>query len=757
MEFYSNNQLPKNNIYTSNSTYKYNITYPISNTFKQSTYTGTNIQKNYTQSYQNYSSDIKTTKGFYNTSNTNYNASYGYNNINSNTLTNYDNYFQSKNYQSKTQKNTGNNIYQPDYVNNPPNMKVLPTKYLPTKILKEGESYDGFIDFAVVIPLKEKNESQNNFISTKTESGINEYYQSTPEITYSNQQYDFANYETKIDTKNYNYELNNETNINIDNNINTINTMDNNDVNINDANIYSDNNIIENELVNLPQENYTINTIEEINENNYSSNNNQPINSPEIYQEQENIHSYTHKSPEFNYKANYFLSPVQSPLEKYETQSYNGDTNFDINEMFRLIEENERYKKQLQELDKYKAEAAQVKELREQVEQLSPLREKVVEMDLLKDQLKELNQLREKVNQLEALKSKIEQMEYNNQNKKLQSSVQNQDNAKIKETQIKTEKQILEKIENTEKNIEPEQEPEEEEIVDPNSEPKEEEQEIENRDSNIEHEEEQENPEIENRDSNIEHEEEQEQEEHPENEIEDLNNEQKEEEEYEQENRDSNIEHENEEEQEEHQEIENRDPNIELNKETKEIENRDSNIELEEINQPSYVRGDIIHNMDELEMIIRKINKNNSKITLNLLYKASADSDRAKAFHKKCDKAKSTLVLIETGKGKRFGGYTSVDWKGKCIEKNDENAFVFSLDKMKIYDIIPGEKAIGCYPKFGPIFLGCQIRIYDHAFKNGGTTWEKGLNYNTDEDFVLTGGERIFNVKDIEVYEVIIQ
>ena len=156
-------------------------------------------------------------------------------------------------------------------------------------------------------------------------------------------------------------------------------------------------------------------------------------------------------------------------------------------------------------------------------------------------------------------------------------------------------------------------------------------------------------------------------------------------------------------------------------------------------------------------MIIRKINKNSSKITLNLLYKASADSDRAKAFHKKCDKAKSTLVLIETDKKKRFGGYTSVDWQGKCIEKNDEDAFVFSLDKMKIYEIIPEEKAIGCYPKFGPVFLGCQIRIYDHAFKNGGTTWEKGLNYNTDEDFVLTGGERIFNVKEIEVYEVIIQ
>ena len=32
---------------------------------------------------------------------------------------------------------------------------------------------------------------------------------------------------------------------------------------------------------------------------------------------------------------------------------------------------------------------------------------------------------------------------------------------------------------------------------------------------------------------------------------------------------------------------------------------------------------------------------------------------------------------------------------------------------MKIYDIIPREDAIDCYPKYGPAFLGCQIRIYD--------------------------------------------
>ena len=73
---------------------------------------------------------------------------------------------------------------------------------------------------------------------------------------------------------------------------------------------------------------------------------------------------------------------------------------------------------------------------------------------------------------------------------------------------------------------------------------------------------------------------------------------------------------------------------------------------------------------------------------------------------------------------------------------------------MLIYDIIPGEDAIGCYPNYGPIFLGCQIRIFDEFFTKGGTTFEKGLNYNTQEDYELTGGLKKFDVKEIEVYSV---
>ena len=180
-------------------------------------------------------------------------------------------------------------------------------------------------------------------------------------------------------------------------------------------------------------------------------------------------------------------------------------------------------------------------------------------------------------------------------------------------------------------------------------------------------------------------------------------------------------------------------------------------IEYEKNVEQIAVKGDIIHNTAEIEMLTKKINKHNQKLTLNLLYKATVDSDKAAAFHEKCDDAQSSLVLVETTNGKRFGGFTTCSWRGDCIDKKDEDAFVFSLDKMMTYDNIPGEDAVGCYPKFGPIFLGCQIRIYDDAFTKGGTTFEKGLNFNTEEDFELNGGERVYGVKEIEVYEVIPQ
>ena len=169
------------------------------------------------------------------------------------------------------------------------------------------------------------------------------------------------------------------------------------------------------------------------------------------------------------------------------------------------------------------------------------------------------------------------------------------------------------------------------------------------------------------------------------------------------------------------------------------------------------IKGEIIQDNNELEFITNRICQEHKKITLNLLYKARVDSDSAQVFHERCDRAQSSIVLVKTTKNKRFGGFTKMSWTGNAVDKKDNDAFIFSLDKMKIYNVIPDEEAIGCYPAYGPIFLGCQIRIYDKAFEKGGTTFEKGLNYQTEEDYELTDGDQQFGVQEIEVYEVILE
>ena len=174
------------------------------------------------------------------------------------------------------------------------------------------------------------------------------------------------------------------------------------------------------------------------------------------------------------------------------------------------------------------------------------------------------------------------------------------------------------------------------------------------------------------------------------------------------------------------------------------------------------IKSDIIKSIDEYNLIKNKLlSKRKYKINHNinyiLLYKASLDTDNAKIFHQKCDSKKNTLILIETTQGTKFGGFTTQTWVGEDINKKDENAFLFSLDKLKIYDIIKDSDAITCSTDFGPIFCGNQILINDNFFKNGGRTGKAFMNYNTENDYELNNGNIIFGIKELEVFEIIFQ
>ena len=63
-----------------------------------------------------------------------------------------------------------------------------------------------------------------------------------------------------------------------------------------------------------------------------------------------------------------------------------------------------------------------------------------------------------------------------------------------------------------------------------------------------------------------------------------------------------------------------------------------------------------------MKQLLNWINPN-EKYRVNLLYDASIEENTNKDFHKYCDGKGATITLVESSKGKRFGGYTRITIK----------------------------------------------------------------------------------------------
>ena len=167
------------------------------------------------------------------------------------------------------------------------------------------------------------------------------------------------------------------------------------------------------------------------------------------------------------------------------------------------------------------------------------------------------------------------------------------------------------------------------------------------------------------------------------------------------------------------------------------------------------ILSDIITNINELDIINKRLLRQNKRTVYTLIYKATRDGDKAETFHTMCDSYNHTLVLIKTIKGRKFGGYAYEKWEGEDISKVDNRAFLFSIDNKKVYNVNKNEEAIGCYKLNGPDFCGWQIVIQDNFLTNKQCyTGEKEMNFKTSEDYELNGGEKYFGVEELEVFQI---
>ena len=128
--------------------------------------------------------------------------------------------------------------------------------------------------------------------------------------------------------------------------------------------------------------------------------------------------------------------------------------------------------------------------------------------------------------------------------------------------------------------------------------------------------------------------------------------------------------------------------------------------------------------------IKRRMNKSVKEI--KKIYQCSVHGQDISNFHQKCDNIPNTIVVIQSRGNRRFGGFTSQTWDTSTeYYKNDKYAFLFSLDKYRIYPSKHGECAIYCGKNVGPSFgYGGTIKIESYPIE------DKALFTNESSQFV---------------------
>ena len=173
----------------------------------------------------------------------------------------------------------------------------------------------------------------------------------------------------------------------------------------------------------------------------------------------------------------------------------------------------------------------------------------------------------------------------------------------------------------------------------------------------------------------------------------------------------------------------------------------------------------MILKINEFDFIKNYIKKSMNKEIKQIkkLYQATIDGGDPSVFHTKCDNIPNTLILIESSGNKRFGGFTSEVWDKSNQYKYDKNAFLFSLDKQKIYrnKSEEGKYAIYCHEKQGPSFgVGHDIGIIGNPIKSLTQnsylfTFPCSYNYNGENNSLSKSGHIL--AKDYEVYQIIFE
>ena len=149
----------------------------------------------------------------------------------------------------------------------------------------------------------------------------------------------------------------------------------------------------------------------------------------------------------------------------------------------------------------------------------------------------------------------------------------------------------------------------------------------------------------------------------------------------------------------------------------------------------------------------------------HLLYKMTQDGENT--FHEKCDNISQTLSLIKIGIKNnnlirfnnmlKYGGYTEEKWDKSKKAKKDSKSFIFSFSNKSepFFASKENDFSIICSPEYGPSF-GYSNKSPELWIKGKKGGYDNTLTFG-DEMRICTGGAKVFDVIEIEVYQIIFE
>ena len=170
-------------------------------------------------------------------------------------------------------------------------------------------------------------------------------------------------------------------------------------------------------------------------------------------------------------------------------------------------------------------------------------------------------------------------------------------------------------------------------------------------------------------------------------------------------------------------------------------------IKKEEENNNLFYDSEILYKEDK-DLLLKWLPSIPKKT--RILINSKKDGDSTKMVTDKIEGKNPTLVIIKTKDGYKFGGYAAKKWVKETMI-NDNNAFVFSLDKKKKYNIVKPENSYYLTTWWGFGANDNAIILTENCTSRNGN-FVNNKTYDIKEKYELNGGKEYFTVESFEVF-----